>query len=75
MEQTGKVFILIGAIIILLGVLILLFGNKFSWLGHLPGDIRIEKENFKFYAPLGSMLLVSAVLTFLIWVIRKFFIN
>jgi hypothetical protein len=72
MEQTGKLLILIGAIIILLGIVIAFAGNKFSWFGHLPGDIRIEKDNVKFYAPLASMLLVSIVLTILIWIVRKF---
>jgi uncharacterized membrane protein len=72
MEQTGKMLIIIGAIIILLGVVIVFSGNKISWFGHLPGDIRIKKDNFKFYAPLASMLLVSIILTILIWIIRKF---
>ena len=71
MEHLGKTIIIIGAVIILIGVMFLFFGNRFSWFGHLPGDIRIEKENFKFYAPLGSMLLISIGITVLIWMFRK----
>lgn len=71
MESIGKTIIIIGAVIILIGVIILFFGNRFSWFGRLPGDIRIERENFKFYAPLASMLLISIAITVLIWLFRK----
>jgi hypothetical protein len=71
MESIGKTVIIIGAVIILIGVIILFFGNRFSWFGHLPGDVRIEKENFKFYTPLASMLLLSTAVTILIWLFRK----
>ncbi|MBI2092077.1 MAG: NADH-quinone oxidoreductase subunit J, partial [Deltaproteobacteria bacterium] len=43
----AQLVIYIGGILILIGILILFFGNKFNWIGHLPGDIKIEKENFK----------------------------
>lgn len=71
MESLGKTIILIGAIIILIGVVIFFFGNRFSWFGHLPGDIKVEKENFKFYAPLASMILISIAVSLLIWLFRK----
>lgn len=61
----------IGAVIFLIGLIVFLSGNRFSWFGHLPGDIRIEKENFKFYAPLASMLLLNIAITILIWLFRK----
>jgi len=69
----GKIIIIIGIIIIIIGVLIYLFGNKMLWIGHLPGDIRIEKENVKFYFPITSMLIISAFVSIIIWIIRKFF--
>jgi hypothetical protein len=71
LESIGKTIIIIGAVIVVIGVIILFFGNRFSWFGHLPGDIRIEKENFKFYAPLASMLLISIVITGILWLFRK----
>lgn len=40
-------------------------------LGHLPGDIRIERKGFTFYFPLTSGLLVSAVITLILWIFRR----
>ena len=71
MEQTGKIILIIGVFLACLGLLIWFAGNKFSWFGHLPGDILIEKKGFRFYAPLASMLLVSIVISLLVWLIRK----
>lgn len=59
--------------IIVIGVVVLFFGNKLNWLGNLPGDIKIERENFRFYFPITTMILVSVVLTLIVWAIRKFF--
>ncbi len=72
MQEPGKYIFIAGVVIALAGLIIWLFGNKFSWFGSLPGDIRIEKENFRFYAPVVSMLLVSIVLSVVVWLIRKF---
>jgi len=72
MQTTGKILIFIGAISILAGIAIWLFGNKLNWPGSLPGDIKVEKENFKFYFPVTTMILISIVLTILVWIIRKF---
>lgn len=68
-----KVFLGAGIILIAAGLIIWLAGNKFSWLGKLPGDIRIEKENFKFYMPITTMILVSIILTLIIRFINKYF--
>ncbi len=73
MQQTGKFLIITGIIIIVAGILIYLAGDKLGWIGRLPGDIRVEKENVRFYFPITSMLLLSAVLSFLIWLFRKLF--
>jgi len=43
-----------------------------SWLGHLPGDFHVKKENFQFYLPLTSMLIVSATLSALFSIVRRF---
>jgi hypothetical protein len=71
-QSIGKILILIGAIILLAGIILWLFGNKLNWLGNLPGDIKVEKENFKFYFPITTMILLSAVLTIIMWIIRRF---
>jgi len=72
-DQLGKIIIATGLFLVIIGLAIWLLGNKLSWFGHLPGDIRIEKEGFKFYAPIVSMLLLSAAVSFIIWLVRKFF--
>ena len=72
-SETGKWIIGIGVIIILVGIIIYFFHDKLNWIGRLPGDIRIEKENFRFYFPIVTMILVSLLGTLIIWLIRKFF--
>ena len=72
-SETGKWIIGIGVIIILVGFIIYFFHDKLNWIGRLPGDIRIEKENFKFYFPIVTMILFSLLGTLIIWLIRKFF--
>jgi len=72
-SQTGKWIIVAGVIIVVAGIIIYFFHNKLNWLGKLPGDIRVEKENFRFYFPITTMIIVSIVLTVLINIIKKFF--
>jgi len=72
-SETGKWVIGIGAIIILAGIIIYFFHDKLNWIGRLPGDIRIERENFRFYFPIVTMILFSLLGTLIIWLIRKFF--
>lgn len=73
MQEVGKYIIYAGAILLIIGVIVYFFADKFSWFGQLPGDIKVENENFKFYSPLVSMLIISVVLSLLIWVINKLF--
>ena len=67
---TGKILIIIGTVMVIAGLMIH-FGIKIPLLGRLPGDIRIEKEGFSFFFPLGSCLLISLALTLLFWLLRK----
>jgi len=60
-------------VIIVIGIIIYFFHDKLNWVGRLPGDIRIERENFKFYFPITTMILLSLAATFIVWLIRKFF--
>jgi hypothetical protein len=70
---TGKIIIIIGVVILLAGVLVYFFHDKLNWIGRLPGDLRIEKENFKFYFPITTMILLSLLLTLIAQIIRRFF--
>jgi len=73
MQQAGKFLIVAGIILIIAGLIVYFAGNKLNWLGHLPGDIRIEKENFRFYFPVTTMIILSIVLSAIVYLIRKFF--
>jgi hypothetical protein len=68
----GKILIFIGVLLIFLG-LIFSFSEKIPFLGRLPGDILIKKENFTFYFPLGTSILISVVLSIVFSLISKFF--
>jgi Protein of unknown function (DUF2905) len=65
----AKVLILIGLALIVVG-LIWLAGERLG-LGRLPGDIVVERENFRFYFPLMTSLIVSIVLSLLLWFISR----
>ncbi len=71
MQQTGKYIIIAGIVIVVIGLIIYFAGNKLQWFGNLPGDIKIKRENFRLYAPITSMILLSAILSFLLWIISK----
>ena len=69
--QLGRAIVIAGAVII--GVGLIVWSGALSWFGRLPGDIRIEREGVRLYVPVVSMLLVSAALSFLAYLARRFF--
>ena len=68
-NQIGKYLALIGAILLVVGAIIYYFGGSLKWFGHLPGDIRFERGNFRFYFPLTTLILLNLIvyLIFRIW--------
>lgn len=66
----GKLLIGLGLVLILAG-LVLTFAGKIPFLGRLPGDIRIEREHFSFFFPLGTCLLLSLLLSLIFWLFRR----
>ena len=72
-SQLGKWIVLIGLLIVLVGGIVWLLGDKLSWLGRLPGDIRYEGENVNFYFPVTTMIILSILLSFLISLINRLF--
>jgi hypothetical protein len=63
-------------VLILAGLAAILIGLLWPWLGRLPlgrlpGDILIERENFRLYIPLTSMILVSGLITLILWLLRR----
>jgi hypothetical protein len=70
MVDLGKTLIILGVLILVIG-LIFVAGGRIPWLGHLPGDITIERERFSFYFPLGTCLLVSALISLVVYFFRR----
>lgn len=73
MAQLGKILIIIGIILVVAGIVIYFACDRLNWIGRLPGDIRIEKENTRIYFPITTMILLSALLSLIMWIIRKLF--
>lgn len=71
-QGLGKYLIIIGVVVLVVGIFISL-GGKIPLLGKLPGDIHIKRENFSFYFPLGTSILLSIGLSLLFFLFNKFF--
>ena len=71
-SDTGKYIMLIGGAIVVIGLVVYFFHDKLHWIGHLPGDIRVEKENFRFYFPITTMIIFSFLLTVVLSIIKRF---
>lgn len=69
MDSLGKLIILIGIGLVIIGLLIT-FGSKFGF-GRLPGDIFIDKGNFKFFFPITTSIILSLLLSLIIKIFRK----
>jgi hypothetical protein len=70
MNEVGKFLVFAGLIIALIGAL-LWSGFGRGWFGRLPGDIHYSKGDFHFYFPIVACLIISALLSLLLWLIRK----
>ncbi len=68
--ETGKWIILAGLVILLAGIVVYFFHDKLHWLGNLPGDIKIERENFRFYFPFTTMIIISLIINLIIRLFR-----
>jgi hypothetical protein len=66
----GKLLIVLGLALAALGLLLTFF-DKIPLLGKLPGDLHIERDHFSFYFPLGTCLLLSLLLSLLVWLFRR----
>ena len=70
MTNPGKLLIILGLTLAAAGLL-LTFAGRIPFIGKLPGDLRIERENFTFYFPLGTCLLLSLLLSLIFWLFRR----
>jgi len=71
MENMGRFLMIGGVILFVVGGLVFLAAKMGLPFGRLPGDIRIERDGFSFYFPLGSSILISIVLTILLNIILR----
>lgn len=78
LKKMAKMLIIIGLALIILGLIIFfasILASKFDIkipLGKLPGDIKIQNGNFSFYFPITTSIIVSIVLSFLLWIFTHF---
>ena len=70
MAGLGKTLIYLGLMLVVIGV-VLTFAGKLPWLGRLPGDISIERENFSFYFPLATSILISVIISLVLYFFRR----
>lgn len=70
MGGIGRMLIYLGLLLVVLGVIFSLIG-KIPWLGHLPGDITIERERFTLYFPLATCLIISVILSLVLYLFRR----
>ena len=70
-DHMGKILILVGIVCILVGLAIN-YAHKIPFLGKLPGDISIDKGNVKIYFPLATSILISILLSLLLFLYNKF---
>ena len=69
-HDIGRMLVVFGLLIALVGVVLMLVG-RVPWLGRLPGDIHIQRGNWTFYFPLATSLLLSVVLSLILWLLGR----
>ena len=70
MAGFGKTLIYVGLLLAVVGV-ILSFAGKLPWLGHLPGDISIQREGYSFYFPITTCVLISVIISLVLYFFRR----
>ena len=70
MSELGRALIILGILVAVVGVVLVLVG-RVPWIGRLPGDFHMQRGNWSFYFPLGTSILLSVVLTLVLWLIGR----
>lgn len=70
MASFGRTLIYFGILLVVIGAIISL-GGKLPWLGHLPGDITIQRERFSFYFPITTSILISVIVSLVLYFFRR----
>lgn len=72
MENLGKVVVGLGIVVVVAGLVLWFAGDKLSWFGRLPGDIRIERPGFSCFFPITTMIIISLALSILLSILSRF---
>ena len=70
MGDLGRLLVVLGVLIVLVGLVLMLVGGV-PWLGRLPGDISVQRGNWSFYFPLTTSILISVLLSVLLYLIGR----
>lgn len=70
MSELGRVLLIMGIVIAAVGAVLLVAG-RVPGLGRLPGDIHVQRGNWTFYAPLGTSIVLSLILTLILWILGR----
>jgi hypothetical protein len=68
MASLGKILLVIGAVVVALGLLLVFF-DRIPLIGKLPGDIHVKKDGFQLYFPLTSSIVISILISLILWLI------
>ncbi len=71
MQLLGRSLVVFGVVLALVGLL-LMFSDKIPFLGKLPGDIHIKKDNFEFFFPITTSIVLSVLLSLILWLVQYF---
>ncbi len=71
MNGLGRSLMVMGVILIAAGLLVSFAPKLPTWLGRLPGDISIKRDNFSFHFPLTTCIIISAFISFIMWLFRR----
>jgi membrane protein implicated in regulation of membrane protease activity len=72
MIDIGRLLMLLGGAVFVIGLLFFL-GGRLPWFGNLPGDIVVKRDNFTLYAPIGTMIALSLLLTVVLNILARLF--
>ncbi|MDU0460074.1 MAG: DUF2905 domain-containing protein [Geobacteraceae bacterium] len=71
MNGLGRPLIIMGLLLVAIGLMLTFAPKLPTWLGRLPGDISIKRENFSFHFPIMTCLIISAILSLIMWLFRR----
>jgi len=71
MQMMGKMLVLMGGLIVLVGI-VLMFSDRIPFLGKLPGDIFIKRDNFQFYFPITTGIILSLLVSLILWIVSQY---